>query len=359
MNCCKPRLLLPCPPAGPGWFSGSAERGGRRVSWGDAQEVFPGKRDFRAGKITRREAPGALRTAPRCIGAVAGPPRPWLPVRLAGPLRRLVPLPDPASRARVVRRRQRVCGDGPLRLRRVGRVRLAGSCPPGEAALCARSGAPSPRRLARRAGRARARCLGGGAAPARARRVGLHEGGRCPCSAPSPARRSAMAAPTTTGSFSRAELRARCAQGACLVLTGRSVYDLSAFAPLHPGGPRLLLERAGTDVSDALDGPPHRHSANARRWLQQYYLGELEPDGEGEEPPGGMLGRGGGLSFAGPTQCRGWKARKLKTAASGGRRAAERAGLPLHPPARPGPRLVAATGRCARIPLPSRRFGLS
>ncbi|KAM3829198.1 fatty acid 2-hydroxylase [Vipera latastei] len=89
-----------------------------------------------------------------------------------------------------------------------------------------------------------------------------------------------MAAPatTTTGSFSRAELRARCAQGACLVLTGRRLYDLSAFAPLHPGGRRALLERAGTDVSEALDGPPHRHSANARRWLQQYYLGELEPE---------------------------------------------------------------------------------
>lgn len=101
-------------------------------------------------------------------------------------------------------------------------------------------------------------------------------------------------ATTTTGSFSRAELRARCAQGACLVLTGRRLYDLSAFAPLHPGGRRALLERAGTDVSDALDGPPHRHSANARRWLQQYYLGELEPEqvrGGGRGPRG--LPRGG------------------------------------------------------------------
>ncbi|XP_013922745.1 PREDICTED: fatty acid 2-hydroxylase [Thamnophis sirtalis] len=92
-----------------------------------------------------------------------------------------------------------------------------------------------------------------------------------------------MAARPTSRSFSRAELRAGCAQGACLVLTGRRLYDLSAFVRLHPGGQQVLLERAGTDVSAALDGPPHRHSANARRWLQQYYLGELEADGEAEQ----------------------------------------------------------------------------
>lgn len=123
-----------------------------------------------------------------------------------------------------------------------------------------------------------------------------------------------MAASSTSRSFSRAELRAGCAQGACLVLTGRRLYDLSAFARLHPGGQQLLLERAGTDVSAALDGPPHRHSANARRWLQQYYVGELEPDdaaaeqvtgagrGEGRavSPPEGVLGHRGAPQDAEP-----------------------------------------------------------
>ncbi|NWH18993.1 FA2H hydroxylase, partial [Grus americana] len=82
-------------------------------------------------------------------------------------------------------------------------------------------------------------------------------------------------------SFSAAEVRARCAQGACLVRCHRRLYDLSGFVRLHPGGEQLLRRRAGTDVSAALDGPPHRHSANARRWLEQYYVGEMEP---GEEP---------------------------------------------------------------------------
>ncbi|NWQ67414.1 FA2H hydroxylase, partial [Neopipo cinnamomea] len=81
-------------------------------------------------------------------------------------------------------------------------------------------------------------------------------------------------------SFSAAEVRARCAQGACLVSCHRRLYDLSGFVRLHPGGEQLLRSRAGTDVSAALDGPPHRHSANARRWLEQYYVGQMEPGDE-------------------------------------------------------------------------------
>ncbi|KAM7011194.1 fatty acid 2-hydroxylase isoform 2-T2 [Passerculus sandwichensis] len=81
-------------------------------------------------------------------------------------------------------------------------------------------------------------------------------------------------------SFSAAEVRARCAQGACLVSCRRRLYDLSGFVRLHPGGEQLLRRRAGTDVSAALDGPPHRHSENARRWLEQYYVGDIEPGDE-------------------------------------------------------------------------------
>ncbi|XP_061450243.1 fatty acid 2-hydroxylase [Rhineura floridana] len=92
-----------------------------------------------------------------------------------------------------------------------------------------------------------------------------------------------MALPSRPRSYSRSEVRQRCSKGDCLVVTGRRLYDVSAFVQLHPGGPELLLERAGTDVSAALDGPPHRHSENARRWLEQYYLGELDEDQPEEE----------------------------------------------------------------------------
>nr|XP_020653511.1 fatty acid 2-hydroxylase [Pogona vitticeps] len=49
-------------------------------------------------------------------------------------------------------------------------------------------------------------------------------------------------------------------------------------------GAEVLRERAGTDVRAALDGPPHRHSENARRWLEQYRVGWLDgPSQDGLE----------------------------------------------------------------------------
>uniref|UniRef100_H9GBR7 Fatty acid 2-hydroxylase n=1 Tax=Anolis carolinensis TaxID=28377 RepID=H9GBR7_ANOCA len=62
-------------------------------------------------------------------------------------------------------------------------------------------------------------------------------------------------------------VRGRCAGGASLLLSGRRVFDVSSFVRLHPGGEEALRARAGTDIRDALDGPPHRHSPHARRWL--------------------------------------------------------------------------------------------
>lgn len=60
------------------------------------------------------------------------------------------------------------------------------------------------------------------------------------------------------------------------MLMGTRVYDVTAFLRMHPGGEALILRRSGNDVSRYLEGPPHRHSENARRWMEQYYIGELE-----------------------------------------------------------------------------------
>ncbi|XP_072836585.2 fatty acid 2-hydroxylase [Pogona vitticeps] len=93
-----------------------------------------------------------------------------------------------------------------------------------------------------------------------------------------------MTPPTRPGAYSRAQVAQGCAEGRCLVLAGRRVYDLSSFVALHPGGAEVLRERAGTDVRAALDGPPHRHSENARRWLEQYRVGWLDgPSQDGLE----------------------------------------------------------------------------
>ncbi|NXG68881.1 FA2H hydroxylase, partial [Baryphthengus martii] len=55
-----------------------------------------------------------------------------------------------------------------------------------------------------------------------------------------------------------------------------------------------------TDVSAALEGPPHRHSANARRWLEQYYVGEMEP-GDEQVPPSGRAEFRGTARGSGPS----------------------------------------------------------
>lgn len=70
----------------------------------------------------------------------------------------------------------------------------------------------------------------------------------------------------------------------CWVLLGTRVYDVTAFLRMHPGGEALILRRSGEDVSRAMEGPPHRHSENARRWMEQYYIGELRADGGVDEP---------------------------------------------------------------------------
>ncbi|KAK7117431.1 hypothetical protein R3I94_022865 [Phoxinus phoxinus] len=52
---------------------------------------------------------------------------------------------------------------------------------------------------------------------------------------------------------------------------------------MHPGGEALILHRSGKDISQEIDGPPHRHSENARRWMEQYYIGELDRDSTDED----------------------------------------------------------------------------
>lgn len=93
-------------------------------------------------------------------------------------------------------------------------------------------------------------------------------------------------APPPAASFSPAEVQQRLAAGACWVRCGARLYDLTGFLRQHPGGEQLLRARAGQDVSADLDGPPHRHSANARLWLEQYYVGELKGDPQVQRGPG-------------------------------------------------------------------------
>lgn len=81
--------------------------------------------------------------------------------------------------------------------------------------------------------------------------------------------------------FTEPEVARHRTKDSCWVLLGTRVYDVTAFLRMHPGGGTLILRRSGEDVSRAMEGPPHRHSENARRWMEQYYIGELMGGGGG------------------------------------------------------------------------------
>ncbi|XP_055790411.1 fatty acid 2-hydroxylase-like [Salvelinus fontinalis] len=83
--------------------------------------------------------------------------------------------------------------------------------------------------------------------------------------------------------FSAMEVARHCTKYSCWVLLGKKVYDVTGFLRIHPGGEALILHRSGGDISLEMEGPPHRHSENARRWMEQYYIGELDTDSNADE----------------------------------------------------------------------------
>lgn len=90
-----------------------------------------------------------------------------------------------------------------------------------------------------------------------------------------------MSPSTAPRYFTEREVARHRTKDSCWVLLGTRVYDVTAFLRMHPGGEALILRRSGEDVSRVMEGPPHRHSENARRWMEQYYIGELMGDDGG------------------------------------------------------------------------------
>ncbi|KAL6107273.1 fa2h [Pungitius sinensis] len=92
-----------------------------------------------------------------------------------------------------------------------------------------------------------------------------------------------MSPSTSPRLLAEKEVARHCTQDSCWVLLGTRVYDVTSFLRMHPGGEALLLQRSGKDVSPEMEGAPHRHSENARRWMEQYYIGELDGDSGTDE----------------------------------------------------------------------------
>ncbi|XP_053740593.1 fatty acid 2-hydroxylase [Synchiropus splendidus] len=83
--------------------------------------------------------------------------------------------------------------------------------------------------------------------------------------------------------FTEREVARHGTKDSCWVRLGTRVYDVTAFLRMHPGGEALILRRSGRDLTPEMEGPPHRHSENARRWMEQYYIGELERERDSAE----------------------------------------------------------------------------
>ncbi|MGH0116308.1 UNVERIFIED_CONTAM: hypothetical protein FKN15_003488 [Acipenser sinensis] len=87
-----------------------------------------------------------------------------------------------------------------------------------------------------------------------------------------------MSSPVSVRCILESEVSQHGSKESCWVLVSGRVYDVTGFLRRHPGGEALILHQAGNDVSREMEGPPHRHSENARRWMEQYYIGDLIKD---------------------------------------------------------------------------------
>lgn len=78
----------------------------------------------------------------------------------------------------------------------------------------------------------------------------------------------------TLPTFTRAEVEAHSSDNDCYVIVGDNVYDVSDFVESHPGGPELVMDWAGKDITAILkDADSHTHSESAYEILVESLVG--------------------------------------------------------------------------------------
>ncbi|KAG2441804.1 hypothetical protein HXX76_003415 [Chlamydomonas incerta] len=90
---------------------------------------------------------------------------------------------------------------------------------------------------------------------------------------------------TSPKTFTREEVAKHNTAADCWIVINRNgqrrVFDVSNYLQFHPGGARIILEGAGTDMTQQFYSV--RHGAAALRSLDRYFIGLLEqprgPDG--------------------------------------------------------------------------------
>lgn len=65
------------------------------------------------------------------------------------------------------------------------------------------------------------------------------------------------------------------------IIYNSSVYDITKFLDVHPGGMEILAPYLGKDVTDLMTDPSvHQHSKNAFKILEQFKIGELSSENQ-------------------------------------------------------------------------------
>jgi 4-hydroxysphinganine ceramide fatty acyl 2-hydroxylase len=73
-----------------------------------------------------------------------------------------------------------------------------------------------------------------------------------------------------------AEVQSRKSSKSCYVTLGPNVYDVTSFIESHPGGADLILDQAGTDVTEIMgDEYSHKHTEAAYDILEDHLVGYL------------------------------------------------------------------------------------
>ncbi|EPE03799.1 inositolphosphorylceramide-b c-26 hydroxylase [Ophiostoma piceae UAMH 11346] len=80
----------------------------------------------------------------------------------------------------------------------------------------------------------------------------------------------------TLPTFTTAEVEAHSTAKSCYVTVGNVVYDVTDFLDAHPGGPELILDWAGKDITEILkDEISHTHTEAAYEVLDDAVVGHL------------------------------------------------------------------------------------
>lgn len=102
--------------------------------------------------------------------------------------------------------------------------------------------------------------------------------------------------------FTRAEVESHNSDSDCYVTIADNVYDITDFVESHPGGPELVLDWAGRDVTDILkDEDSHKHSESAYEILEESLVGFVVSEKEKTAANGHSNGQANGVSGAAHT----------------------------------------------------------